>query len=93
VWTTLSLAIYVDGRAEGALEGASRFPRHWEYGPGALLGGRAHLESGERTSTLVAVTPCRLASVEADQLERGALHTLSKDHQRESRRRTAPARG
>ena len=36
-----------------------------EYGPGALLGERAHLEGGRRTSTLVAVTPCRVAAVEA----------------------------
>ena len=36
-----------------------------EYGPGALLGERAHLEGGARTSTLVAVTPCRVAAVEA----------------------------
>ena len=27
-----------------------------EYGPGAILGERAHLEGGVRTSTLVAVT-------------------------------------
>ena len=184
VWTTLSLTIYSDGRAEGMLEGASRFPRHWvydkdgrlshksgladfkdwyrksfgrhtpwgdedskalvtavetalerqlsvqvmqggakpkiqrvkageelvkqgdsgsevyllldgvlrvehdgerlaEYGPGALLGERAHLEGGKRTSTLVAVTACRVASVEADQLDRGSLEELSKDHRRE----------
>ncbi len=184
VWTTLSLTIHADGRAEGALEGASRFPRHWvydaegrfsqksgladfkdwyrksfgrhtpwgdqdskalvtavetalerrlseqvmrggkkpkvrkfkagatlvaqgergseaflvldgvlrvehdgkrlaEYGPGALLGERAHLEDGRRTSTLVAVTACRVASVEASQLDRAALEELSKDHRRE----------
>ena len=58
-----------------------------EYGPGALLGERAHLEGGERTSTLVAVTPCRVAVVEASELDRGALHELSKDH-----RRTRPDR-
>jgi Cyclic nucleotide-binding domain len=58
-----------------------------EYGPGALLGERAHLEGGRRTSTLVAVTPCRVAAVEASQLDRGALHELSKDH-----RRTRPDR-
>jgi Cyclic nucleotide-binding domain len=58
-----------------------------EYGPGALLGERAHLESGTRTSTLVAVTPCKVAAVEAAQLDRGALHELSKDH-----RRTRPDR-
>jgi Cyclic nucleotide-binding domain len=188
VWTTLSLTIHADGRAGGALTGASRFPRHWvydregqlthksgladfrhwyrrsfgrhtpwgdtesealvtavetalerslsaqimqgsakpeirrvkagtelvkqgesgsevfllldgvlrveedgtrlaEYGPGALLGERAHLERGKRTSTLVAVTPCKVAAVQADQLDRGALHELSKDH-----RRTRPDR-
>jgi CRP-like cAMP-binding protein len=58
-----------------------------EYGPGALLGERAHLEGGRRTSTLVAVTPCRVAVVEAAQLDREALHELSKDH-----RRTSPDR-
>ncbi len=194
VWTTLSLTIHADGRAEGVLTGASRFPRHWiyddtgrhshksgladfkdwyrvsfgrhtpwgdrdsralvtavetalekrlseqvmsggsrpsirrvkpgttlvrqgdagsevfllldgvlrvehdgerlaEYGPGALLGERAHLEGGTRTSTLVAVTPCRVAAIEADQLERTALQELSKDHRRETGRRKAPARG
>jgi hypothetical protein len=53
-----------------------------EYGPGALLGERAHLEGGTRTSTLVAVTPCRVAAVEAMHLDRGALQELSKDHRR-----------
>src|SRR5260370_639094 len=41
-----------------------------EYGPGALLGERAHLEGGLRTSSLVAVTPCRVAAVDASQLDR-----------------------
>lgn len=53
-----------------------------EYGPGALLGERAHLEGGLRTSTLVAVTPCRVAAVHASQLDRGDLHELSKGHRR-----------
>jgi len=184
VWTTLSLTIHSDGRTEGTIDGASRFPRHWvydergslaqksgladfkdwyrksfgrhtpwgdqdsralvtavesalerrlseqvmrggekpkirrvkagktlveqgeagsevflvldgvlrvehdgerlaEYGPGALLGERAHLDGGLRTSTLVAVTPCRVASVQADQLDRAALKELSKGHRRE----------
>jgi hypothetical protein len=188
VWTTLSLTIHADGRVEGTLSGASRFPRHWvyddalrlshksgladfkdwyrksfgrhtpwgdtdskalvtavetalernlstqimqggkkpsirkvkagtalvtqgdtgsevfllldgvlrveedgqrlaEYGPGALLGERAHLEGGQRTSTLVAVTPCRVAAVDASELDRGDLTELSKDH-----RRTRPDR-
>ncbi|MGA8680104.1 MAG: cyclic nucleotide-binding domain-containing protein [Acidimicrobiales bacterium] len=187
VWTTLSLTMHADGRAEGTMTGASRFPRHWvydsagrlshksgltdfrdwygksfgrhtpwgdedsealvtaaesalerslssqlmhggrkprinkvaagtvlvrqgdegsdvflildgvvrvehdgerlaEYGPGALLGERSHLEGGARTSTLVAVTPCRLAAVSADQLDRSALETLSQGHRREDQR-------
>jgi hypothetical protein len=184
VWTTLSLTLHSDGRAEFGMPGASRFPRHWvydtdgklsmksgltdfrdwyresfgrhspwgdddssalvmavetalerslsvqlmhggtrprierltagttlvrqgqpgndvylildgvlrverdgirlaEYGPGALLGERAHLEGGVRTSSLVAVTPCRVAAVDAVELDRSALHELSGDHRRE----------
>lgn len=188
VWTTLTLTLHADGSAEGSLEGASRFPRHWvydgdgrlveksglvdfrdwyrksfgrhtpwgeedsralvmkvesalerrlseqlmrgaakprirrvragttlvrqgepgsevflvldgvlrvehdgerlaEYGPGALLGERAHLEDGLRSSTLVAVTACRVASVEGRALEREGLRELSSGHRREERRR------
>lgn len=184
VWTTLSLTLHADGRAESTMTGASRFPRHWlydaegrlthksgltdftnwmsvsfgrhtpwgdqdsealvtavesalehqlsvqlmhgagqpriekpaagsvlvrqgepgtdvylvldgvirverdgerlaEYGPGALLGERAHLEGGIRTSTLVAVTACRVASVDASQFDRSALVELSGGHRRE----------
>ena len=54
-----------------------------EYGPGALLGERAHLEGGTRTSTLVAVTPCRVASLDASQFERSDLAELSGEHRRE----------
>jgi hypothetical protein len=54
-----------------------------EYGPGALLGERAPLEGGVRTSTLVAVTPCRVAAVDARELERSALKELADSHQRE----------
>ena len=36
-WTTLSLTLYADGRAEFGMPGASRFPRHWVYdGDGRL---------------------------------------------------------
>jgi Cyclic nucleotide-binding domain len=55
-----------------------------EYGPGAILGERSHLEGGTRTSTLVAVTPCRVAAVDADQLDRAALEELSEGHRREA---------
>ena len=61
-----------------------------EYGPGALLGERAHLEGGKRTSTLVAVTPARVAAVKADQLQRGELHQLAKGHRREQARAKSP---
>jgi hypothetical protein len=187
VWTTLTLTVHADGRTEGSLTGASRFPRHWvydaagslthksgltdfkdwyrqsfgrhtpwgdqdsdalvtavetalerslsarvmgggkvkvlkfkagdllakqgepgsevflildgvirvihnderlaEYGPGALLGERAHLEAGARTSTLEAVTACRAAVVEAAQLERADLHELAQGHRREDQAR------
>jgi hypothetical protein len=184
VWTSLSLTLHSDGKAESAMTGASKFPRHWlyddggklthksgltdfadwmakssdrhtpwgdedsealvtavetalehelsvqlmhgagkpkierlpagavlvrqgepgtdiylvldgvvrverdgewlaEYGPGALLGERALLEGGTRTSTLVAVTPCRVASVDASQFDRSALVELSGGHRRE----------
>jgi CRP-like cAMP-binding protein len=58
---------------------------HWlaEYGPGALLGERAHLEGGTRTSTLVTVTRCRVASVDAGQLNQSSLVELSVGRRRE----------
>ena len=184
VWTTLSLTLHADGRAEYSVTGASRFPRHWiydadgrlahksgltdyanwtrvsfgrhtpwgdedspalvtavetaleqalsvqlmhgaarprisqlepgaelvrqgdfgqdiylvldgvirverdgnrlaEYGPGAMLGERAVLEGGTRTSTLVAVTRCRVASVPAVQLDLSDLAELATGHRRE----------
>jgi Cyclic nucleotide-binding domain len=185
VWTTLSLTLYAEGRAEYTMTGASPFPRHWvyddqgqlthksgltdsktwtrnsfgshtpwgdqdsealvtavetalertlsgqlmhgaakprienvkaetalirqgeagttvyllldgvvrverdgqalaEYGPGVMLGERALLEDGTRTSTVTAVTPCRVASVDASQFDRAALAELSTGHQREN---------
>ena len=185
VWTTLSLTLYAEGRAEYTMTGASPFPRHWvyddqgqlthksgltdsktwtrnsfgshtpwgdqdsealvtavetalertlsgqlmhgaakprienvkagtalirqgeagttvyllldgvvrverdgqalaEYGPGVMLGERALLEDGTRTSTVTAVTPCRVASVDASQFDRRALAELSTGHQREN---------
>ncbi|HEY3942660.1 MAG TPA: cyclic nucleotide-binding domain-containing protein [Acidimicrobiales bacterium] len=54
-----------------------------EYGPGALLGERAHLEGGARTSSLVAVTPCRVAAVDAALLDAEDLRQLSDGHRRE----------
>jgi hypothetical protein len=185
VWTTLSLTMHADGRAEPALAGASKFPRHWvynrvgrlcfksgltdwrgwfgtsfgthtpwgeqdspalvttvetaleralstqlmrggarprirrvkpgtalvrqgepgneiylildgvvrverngerlaEYGPGVLLGERAHLEGGTRTSTVNAITACRFASADASPFDRAALEELAAGHRHEA---------
>jgi CRP-like cAMP-binding protein len=54
-----------------------------EYGPGALLGERAHLEGGVRTSSNVAVTPCRVALFDAGQIARAHLEELAAGHRRE----------
>ena len=54
-----------------------------ELGPGAILGERAVLEGGVRTSTLRAVTKCRVAGVRGDQLDRAVLEQISQGHRRE----------
>lgn len=54
-----------------------------EYGPGAMLGERAFLEGGTRTSSLVAATACRVASAPAVALDRTSLEELSTGHRRE----------
>ena len=54
-----------------------------EVGPGVVLGERAILEGGARTSTLRAVTDCRVAVAEADAIDRTALAELSEGHRRE----------
>jgi len=70
------------------LDGVIRVERDgvWlaEYGPGAILGERAHLEGGTRTSTLAAVTPCRVAAMNADSFDRSELAELAVGHRRES---------
>ncbi len=55
-----------------------------EVGPGAVLGERALLEGGTRTSTLRAVTPCRIAVASADRMEPKILEEISRGHRRES---------
>jgi hypothetical protein len=56
-----------------------------ELGPGAILGERAVLEGGVRTSTLRAVTKCKVAAVGADHLDPDTLAEISKGHRREER--------
>ena len=54
-----------------------------QVGPGALLGERAALEEGVRTSTLRAVTPIKVAVASADSIDRHALKRLAGGHKRE----------
>jgi hypothetical protein len=49
-----------------------------EVGPGAILGEMALLRDGRRMATLRAVTPCRVAVVPKDQIDRPALEELAK---------------
>jgi hypothetical protein len=69
------------------LDGVVRIERNGEslaeYGPGAMFGERAHLEGGTRTATVVAVTPCKVASVDGAALEQASLVELSGQHRRE----------
>jgi Cyclic nucleotide-binding domain len=69
------------------LDGVVRIERNGEllaeYGPGAMLGERAHLEGGLRTASVVAVTPCKVASVDGAAFDRSALAELSVQHRRE----------
>lgn len=43
VWTTLALTVHCDGRVDFEIVGASRFPRHWVYGPDGALAQKAGL--------------------------------------------------
>jgi hypothetical protein len=54
-----------------------------EVGPGTILGERAGLEGGRRTSTLTAVTACRVAVVGAGDIDEAAMAELSRLHRRE----------
>jgi hypothetical protein len=49
-----------------------------ELGPGAVVGEMALLEGGRRTATLRAVTPCRIAVVGGEQLDRDALAEVAR---------------
>lgn len=60
-----------------------------EAGPGAILGERAVLEGGLRTSTLRATTASRVAVVRADQVDRDALVEVADGHRREDMQESA----
>jgi Cyclic nucleotide-binding domain len=57
-----------------------------ELGPGAILGERAVLEGGRRTSTLRAVTKAKVAVADADQVDPAKLQEVSAGHRREEQR-------
>jgi CRP-like cAMP-binding protein len=65
------VSVEVDGKTIG------------EVGPGAVLGERAVLEGGRRTSTLTAVTPVRLAVAAGNTIDLARLRELAKSHRRE----------
>jgi len=54
-----------------------------QVGPGAILGARALVEGGRRTSTLRAVTPAKVVCASADDIEPSALEELAGAHRRE----------
>jgi CRP-like cAMP-binding protein len=49
-----------------------------EVGPGAIVGELALLQQGRRMATLRAVTPCRVAVVPKDHIDRQALEQIAK---------------
>jgi CRP-like cAMP-binding protein len=75
--------LLLDGVLAVEVDGA----RLADVGPGAVLGERAALAGGVRTSTLRAVTPVRLAVAPAGRVDREALRRLEQGHRREA---TAP---
>jgi CRP-like cAMP-binding protein len=54
-----------------------------ELGPGAMLGERALLEGGVRTSTVTARTRCRFAVADVSLVDPASLEQLSLGHHRE----------
>jgi hypothetical protein len=74
-----SVFLLLDGVLSVEVDG----DRVTEVGPGAILGERAVVEGGIRTSTLRALVPCRVAVAAAEDLDPAVLHEISKGHRRE----------
>jgi len=73
------LYLLLDGVLEVVVDGE----RLAEIGPGAILGERALLDRGQRTSTLRALSRCRVACAPSQKVDRARLEELSAIHQRE----------
>ena len=56
-----------------------------EIGPGAILGERAIVEGGKRTATLRAVTPAKVVTADAEDIDPSALEELAGGRARENR--------
>ena len=77
--TSNELYLLLDGVLSAEVDGETVA----EIGPGAVLGERAVLEGGARTATLRAVTPAKVVSISADELDPSALEELAASHRRE----------
>lgn len=55
-----------------------------EIGPGAIVGERAIIEGGARTSTVTAVTPSKVAAAGRDAIDEATLAEIASGHDRES---------
>jgi hypothetical protein len=73
------LFVVLDGIVVVAVDGVELA----ELGPGVVLGERAVLEGGLRTSTVTARTACRVAVADATHIDPAVLTELSRDHRRE----------
>jgi hypothetical protein len=73
------LFLLLDGVLSVSVDG----DRLAELGPGAVVGERALLEGGLRTSTLSAITACKVAVARADEIDPDALVELRESHRRE----------
>jgi hypothetical protein len=73
------LYLVLDGMLEVAVDGTVL----GQVGPGAVLGERALLEGGSRTSTLTAATKAAVAVAARDAVDLDRLRSLAQDHRRE----------
>lgn len=94
-WTTLSLTLHTDGRAEYALTGASPFPRHWVYDAQGKLAAKSGLIDfkdwgkhafGDRTPWGDEDAPALVTAVESE-LEREMSMTIMRSGAKPEKRK------